>query len=103
MNAWDQIKQRLASRLTGEAWENWLSRTAWRATDGQTMRVTVPDEVTRQWLQQEYAAEIWTAVHDLGLAIGQIIYELASAPAHSTDFKGAESGPVMFSPSMSLN
>ncbi len=104
MNAWDQIKQRLASRLTGEAWENWLSRTAWRDANGQTMRVTVPDEVTRQWLQQEYAAEIWTAVRDLSLPFGQISYELASAPAQSMDFKGpAEAGPIMFSPSMSLN
>ena len=38
------------------------------------MRVAVPDEVTRVWLQQEYSGEIWTAIRDLGLPFTQIIY-----------------------------
>ncbi len=104
MNSWEQIKARLASRLTGEAWENWLARTTWRADDGQIMRVMVPDEVTRQWLQQEYAAEIWTAVRDLNLPFSQIGYELVAASGQPDGFRPAgDAGGFMFSPSMSLN
>ncbi len=104
MNSWEQIKSRLAAQLTSEAFQNWLSRTSWGASEGSTMRVAVPDEVTRVWLQQEYSGEIWTAIRDLGLPYTQIIYELESAlrdvPSRVLD---QNPGGVSFAPSVSLN
>ena len=104
MNSWEQIKSRLAQQLTSEAFQNWLSRTAWRASDGTTMRIAVPDEVTRVWLQQEYPGEIWTAIRDLGLPFTQIIYELESAHLSTTLHRlEADPGGMSFAPSVSLN
>jgi chromosomal replication initiator protein len=104
MNSWEQIKSRLAQQLTSEAFQNWFSRTSWRASEGSTLRIAVPDDVTRVWLQQEYPGEIWTAIRDLGLPCSQIIYELESAgqdaaPRNSDQILGG----ISFAPSISLN
>ncbi len=103
MNSWEQIKSRLAQQLTSEAFQNWLSRTSWVASEDSTMRVSVPDEVTRVWLQQEYSGEIWTAIRDLALPYTQIIYELESARQETSPRFDRDPGGISFAPSASLN
>jgi chromosomal replication initiator protein len=103
MNSWEEIKARLAVQLSSEAFQNWLSRTAWCASEGSTMRVTVPDESTRVWLQQEYSGEIWTAIRDLGLPYTQVIYDLESARQEAPRVLDSNQGSVSFAPSASLN
>jgi len=100
MNPWDQIKTTLAQQLTSEAFQNWLARTSIRNTEGTVMRVSVPDEVTRVWLQQEYAGEIWTAVRELGFPVTQIVYELEQSRMETN---GLDSSGISFAPSISLN
>ena len=103
MNSWEQIKSRLALQLTSEAFQNWLLRTSWRASDGSSLRVAVPDESTRVWLQQEYSGEIWTSVRELGLPYTQIIYELDAAHGTGAGPLERDTGGISFAPSASLN
>src|SRR5579871_767858 len=101
MNFWDQIKQLLSKKISSEAYQNWLSRTAFHRCEGAVLWVSVPDEVTKQWMQQEYAGEVWAAIRDLELPLQQVVYDIAKVIPASTATN--EHGEVVFAPSINLN
>ena len=53
-NVWDHIKARLAAKISAQAYENWIMRTAFEGLDQGVLRVTVPDQVTKDCMEQEY-------------------------------------------------
>jgi len=73
-NFWDRIKARIASKISPQDFQNWFMRTSFEGVDGRILRVTVPDQVTKDWMEQEYAEEIRNSIHDLNLAIDRIVY-----------------------------
>ena len=101
MNCWEQIKQHLQKKISSAAYENWLSKTDFRRLDRSTLYVAVPDDVTRQWMMQEYAGEVWSAIRDLELPITEVLYELnfSQEKIEAQDLAG---GPG-FSPYINLN
>ena len=118
MNCWDQVKEMISKKISVQSYDSWLSRTAMKSADGSVMSVTVPDEVTKEWMQQEYASEVWTAVRELDLPFRHVVYEIAVAPpstaAHSASShtgssqsgsfqSGSNSPDDMFGPSINLN
>src|SRR5581483_1004908 len=101
MNCWEQIKERLRTRMNGAAYDNWLSKTEFRRLQRNTMFIAVPDDSTRQWIQQEYAGEVWTAIRDLDLPLTEVVYELGSSQeTNGISHNGAEPA---FAPSINLN
>jgi chromosomal replication initiator protein len=103
-NIWDQIKSRLASKISPQDFQNWVTRTAFEGTDGGILRITVPDQVTKEWMEQEYAVEIRDAIHELKLGIDRVMYvpRVASfAAAQPADNGGLE--PIFGSASGQLN
>jgi chromosomal replication initiator protein len=106
MNTWDQIKGLIASKISMEAFENWLSKTVLIRTEGSRLWVGVPDTVTKDWILQEYTSDIWSAIRDLGLPLRQIVYEVEdSSPVNGKNKQlGAEEkAEIEFAPSISLN
>ena len=118
MNCWDQVKEMISKKISVQSYDSWLSRTAMKSADGSVMSVTVPDEVTKEWMQQEYASEVWTAVRELDLPFRHVVYEIAVAPpstaahnasSHTGSFhtgssqSGSNSPDDMFGPSINLN
>jgi chromosomal replication initiator protein len=79
MNGWDQLKQFLQSNLSTESYHNWFERTQFIRQDGPTLYVAVPDEVTRNFLVDEYGALIRMAIHGLSLPITEVDYEILSS------------------------
>ena len=78
MNAWDEIKKQLSSKISTEAFQNWVARTTFRGlTEGQ-LRIEVPDELTREWMQTEYAGHVQGIVRDSGFPVNQVVYEVVS-------------------------
>jgi chromosomal replication initiator protein len=66
--------------------------------------VGVPDAVTKDWIQQEYNGEIWSAIRDRNFGIRQIVYELSgSSDETGRKNSGDEKTEITFSPSISLN
>jgi chromosomal replication initiator protein len=103
-NIWDQIKSRLASKISPQDFQNWVTRTSFDGSDGRALRVTVPDQVTKEWMEQEYSVEIRDAIHELNLTIDRVVYVptvAGFAPAHQTENGGAE--PIFASASGQLN
>jgi chromosomal replication initiator protein len=101
MNCWDQVKEILSRKISVQSYDSWLSRTALKSAEGSVLCVGVPDEVTKEWMQQEYAGDVWTAVRELDLPFRQIIYEITAASPSSASV--SSSPEDLFGPSISLN
>ncbi|MDQ6759516.1 MAG: chromosomal replication initiator protein DnaA, partial [Acidobacteriota bacterium] len=59
------------------------SRTSFLRLEGGVLWANVPDEITKECMQQEYAGEVWWAIRDIGLPVSQVVYELGSSPVIS--------------------
>jgi chromosomal replication initiator protein len=102
MNCWERIRQHLRTKMSAAAYDNWISKTEFRTLTGTMLSVTVPDEITRQWMQQEYAGEVWSAIRDLDLPLTQVLYEFVSSQEKIAS--GTESaGEMGFLPYTNLN
>ena len=105
LNAWDQIKELLSTRISNEAFQNWLAKTAFQRIDGQILRVVVPNEVTRQWMEEEYSQEVLSAIRHLSLPLEKVVFEVGFSRTSSAENPppGADGREAMFAPSTSLN
>jgi len=64
-NLWDQIKERLSTTLSSDAYQNWIARTELEKHRDGLLVIRVPDETTRMWIQQEYTPQIRRALDEL--------------------------------------
>jgi chromosomal replication initiator protein len=103
-NFWDQIKSRIASKISPQDFQNWFMRTSFEGTDGKILRVTVPDQVTKDWMEQEYAEEIRHSIRELNLEVDRIVY-LPGAAAFAAPAPSENGGlePIFASASGQLN
>jgi chromosomal replication initiator protein len=92
-NMWDQIKERFSNTLSTEAYQNWIARTHLNTQQGGVLVVNVPDETTRQWIQQEYSSHIRRFVTELDLPVERVEYSLPSEAeqTEAEQSKGADS------------
>jgi chromosomal replication initiator protein len=75
MNVWDVVKEQLQTRVSAESYQNWVSRTVFRQIENNTVRVLVPDEQTREWLESQCSSLISPVLQNLNLA--GVTYEVA--------------------------
>lgn len=68
--------------MSGDAYRNWVGRTTYRALEGDTLRIAVPDEATKECMETDYARQVAEAIGDLHLVIRIVQYELGP-PADS--------------------
>src|SRR4030081_737549 len=78
-NPWEQIKARLTTKISTRAYEDWVTRTAFDCSEGRSLKVSVPDQVTKQWMEQEYAEDVRQTISELKLPVERVIYP-ARAP-----------------------
>ncbi len=81
MNAWEDIKSRLSTRLTADAYNNWIAKAGFLNLDSGSLLLSVPDAVTKDWMEQAYDEEIRTAIHDAKLPISKVVYQVDKLPA----------------------
>ncbi|MBS1825287.1 MAG: chromosomal replication initiator protein DnaA [Acidobacteria bacterium] len=77
MNYWEQIKQQLAGELSVEAFQNWVSKTTLDQMEGETLKVKVPNEFSKDWMEVEYRDKVRHAIVNLGLPVRDVIYQVA--------------------------
>ena len=100
-DVWEQIKTNLASKMTPQAYENWVMRTGLESQHGGSLRVLVPDQVTKDFLEQEYAEEVRSSVLELNLGVRDIVYLAASSRVAASEAQTGE--PVFASAAGQLN
>ncbi len=105
MDSWEQIKQWMAARISGESYQNWVTRTAYRSIEADTLRVWVPDSATREWLEQEYGDKIGTAIEQLKLPVQRVVYEVATDFPENREKSGTQppSESLFLPPASQLN
>jgi chromosomal replication initiator protein len=81
MNSWEQIKLQLQSKLTTEAFTNWVVATSLVSADSDAIRVSVPDEATRECMELDYSEAVRAAIRELMLPIRSVTYIVAQQPA----------------------
>ena len=74
LNPWDLIKAKLAERIAPQEFQNWVMRTALDSLDGGSLRVQVPDQVTKDFIEQEYTEHIHSTILELNLPVERIVY-----------------------------
>ncbi len=103
MNAWDQVKQALASKLSQESFQNWISPTQFDRAEGDCLWVAVPNEATREWLQVEYDDVVRTSLEALHLPYRRVIYATRAGRALDVDISGSNGDQLFQSPASHLN
>jgi len=78
MDTWELIKKHLETRLSAESYQNWFSRTCFLEASAGTLKIQVPNEATRAWMEEEYADLVSSAIRELRLPFRQVRYELRS-------------------------
>ena len=104
MNTWERIRSQISSKISTEAYQNWLSKTFFLRGEGAGLWVGVPDGATRDWILQEYSAEIWSAVRELNLPVREIVFEVqgAAQPAQQRT-PPEDKSEIVFAPPINLN
>ena len=74
LNTWDLIKAKLAERIAPQEFQNWVMRTALDSMDHGALRVQVPDQVTKDFIEQEYTEQIHSTIRELNLPVEKIVY-----------------------------
>jgi chromosomal replication initiator protein len=92
MNSWDQIKRELESRMSAEAFRNWVSRTSFKAVSEDGISVMVPDEATRICMESDYADCVASVVRELRLPVRRIHYEVGCLEGGSSRVNGDANG-----------
>ena len=101
LDLWEQIKASLAAKITPQAYQNWLSRTELESQDGGLLRIQVPDQVTKDFLEQEYGEEVRNSIRDLNLEVREIVYVAGAGRVPVAENTSGE--PVFASVSGQLN
>ncbi|MBK5290175.1 MAG: chromosomal replication initiator protein DnaA [Acidobacteriia bacterium] len=102
MDVWEQIKDRLSTRLTWESFQSWFTKANLHSQDSRSICVSVPNAETKEWIEREYADQVRAVIRDLKLPVQEVIYVVAAtaAPANgAADLRGA-SDSVSFSESL---
>jgi chromosomal replication initiator protein len=93
-NIWEQVKSRLEVRIGERPYQDWVARSGFDSFDGDCLQVTVPDQVSKEWLEQEYAADIQQIFSELSLPVGKIVYLLRVEPLGSVVSGGTTNGGI---------
>ncbi len=91
---WDQVKERLSATLSSDAYQNWIAQTELESHRDGLLRIRVPDETTKAWIQQEYTAQIRRALDELEIPVQRLEYSvgLAAAASSGASFQRAFAG-----------
>jgi len=105
LNPWDLIKARLAERIAPQEYQNWVMRTALDSLDGGSLRVRVPDQVTKDFFEQEYTEHIDSTIRELNLPVESIVYLPHSESRQQSEIAASlsSSEPVFASAAGQLN
>jgi len=87
----------LTTRISPRAYEDWVTRTAFDGSEGGLLRVTVPDQVTKTWMEQEYAEDIRETIRELNLPVEHVVY--TTQPGVTSSPLGQSQEPMFANPS----
>lgn len=79
MNFWDQIKQCLSSRVSAESFQNWIHNTSFNSASDGVLTVSVPNEATKEFMEEEYDFLVQSVVQELRFPFKRVLYQISDA------------------------
>jgi chromosomal replication initiator protein len=103
MNAWDQIKTHLQNTLSRDAFGNWVARTNMVGAEDGVLRISVPDDATRECMELDYSGAVKAALETLMLPFAQVQYVVTGTSPTSPDafrnnFAYSDAAPAVSDP-----
>ena len=96
---WDSIKEQLAKKLSAESYQNWILRTRFAGFENKLLSVTVPDEGTLSFIEDEYSQLIDSIAHSLGIGIDYVRFVIDEGRSDTTRSGAAEmESPITLNP-----
>lgn len=94
---WQDILQRIETKVNRHSYDTWFSRTQLVADEGQTIRVLVADPLAVEWLSRHYSAVLEDALAEVGRAGATLLFVPESTPdaAPAPPRQPAELGPTV--------
>ncbi len=89
MNVWELIKKKIAAKLSTESFHNWFAQTSMREFEYDTLWVSVPNEAAKDYIEQEYAELVLSAIRELDLPVRHVVYETPAAGREKNTTNGA--------------
>jgi hypothetical protein len=72
---WMRIKLELKREISPQDYENWINRTEFLELQDDYLVVWVPDQITMDWMEQEFAAQIAAILIRLDLPVAKVVYK----------------------------
>jgi chromosomal replication initiator protein len=94
-NIWDEVIERLATRVNTHTLYMWFKPTEFVADQGRTIVVRVPEAVFRDWLPRHYSGIISEACAELGRPDVQIVYTLDAGEEGLVSIPAGEALPTL--------
>ncbi len=82
---WDRVLTRVESKVNEYSFATWFRPTSFRALDGASLIVSVPNIQFRDWLTKNYKAVIEEALSDIGRGDLSVAFEPSEGAAGSPD------------------
>jgi chromosomal replication initiator protein len=82
---WDRVLTRVESKVNEYSFATWFRPTSFRALDGASLIVSVPNIQFRDWLTKNYKAVIEEALSDIGRGDLSVAFEPSEGAAGSLD------------------
>jgi chromosomal replication initiator protein len=95
---WDLIKERLAKDLSAESYQNWILRARFAGVGNKALTVSVPDEGTAIFLEDEYGVRINALAQALGVGIERVLFIVDATRPGSAGDRDRNSPAEMESP-----
>jgi chromosomal replication initiator protein len=104
---WDLIKEQLAKKLSAESYQNWILRTRFAGVANKILIVSVPDEGSVVFLEDEYGAQINALARSLGIGVESVAFTVdGSRPGPGGDRGGAPAemeSPITLNPKFTFD
>lgn len=96
IDPWEQIKEKLSSRLPWESYQSWFARTGYHAESGTRLVVAVPNTDTKEWVENEFSDQVGLVIRELKLPYQEVVYVVSDAPrnGHSNGMGNSETNPA---------
>jgi chromosomal replication initiator protein len=89
VSLWDDVLAKVEAKVNRHSFATWFRPTSFLFLQGSRLMIGVPNAQFKEWLNKNYQAVIAEALHDLGRADVQVVFEDAPEAAPAEGSTGA--------------
>jgi chromosomal replication initiator protein len=87
---WDEVLARVEHKVNRHSFATWFRPTSYLSTDGQTLRVAVPNAQFREWLSKNYLGVLQEALAEAGHPLLHVVFEETAEEVPSASTQAPE-------------